>query len=83
MNQKQRANWERTRSKGMWRFVLLYGVVLFGGLMIVLMSVFNMMLGTFAYINLFYTVPIYLLGGFVFGLAVWFVGEYMYGRALH
>ena len=83
MNQKQIAKWERTRSKGMWRFVLLSGVFLFGGLMIVMTSVLNMMLGTFAYINLLYTVPIYLLSGFVFGLAVWFVGEYMYSRAVH
>jgi uncharacterized membrane-anchored protein len=83
MNQKQKEKWERTRSKGMWRFVLLYGVVLFGGLMIVVNSVLNMMLRTFGNINLFYTVLIYLPSGFVFGLAVWLVGEYMYRRALH
>jgi len=81
MNQKQRAKWELTRSKGMWRFVLLYGVLIFGGVMIIAESGYSMMIGTFGYKNLKLTAPIFLVSGFVFGLALWLVGEYMYRKS--
>jgi uncharacterized membrane protein YedE/YeeE len=81
MNQKQKAKWERTRSKGRWHFVLLYGVLVFAGLMIITTSVYSMLIGTFAYNNLKLTVPAVLIGGFVFGLALWLVGEYMYRQS--
>ena len=81
MNQKQKAKWKRTRSKGMWHFVLLYGVLVFAGLMIITTSVYSMLIGTFAYNNLKLAVPAFLIGGFVFGLALWLVGEYMYRQS--
>ena len=81
MNQKQRAKWERARSKGMWRFVLLYGVLVFGGFTIITASVYSMIIGSFAYDNLRFTVPIFFVSGFVFGLALWLVGEYMYRQS--
>lgn len=81
MNENQRAKWERTRSRGMWRFVLLYGVVLWGGLMIVAVSAYSMITGTFVSSNLKITVPVFLVAGLVFGLAVWFVGEAMYRKS--
>ena len=80
MNQKQKAKWERTRSKGMWHFVLLHGVLVFAGLMIITTSVYSMLIGTFAYNNLKLTVPAFLIGGFVFGLALWLVGNTCIGR---
>lgn len=81
MNQRQRAKWERTRVKGMWRFVLLYGVLFWGGLMIIATSVFSMIIGTFVYNNLRFTVPVFLVSGLIFGLGVWLVGEYMYRKS--
>ena len=81
MNQKQKEKWERTRSKGMWRFVLFYGVLIFAGVMIITTSVYSMLIGTFAYNNLKLTVPAFLISGFVFGLALWLVGEYMYRQS--
>jgi Ni/Fe-hydrogenase subunit HybB-like protein len=81
MNLKQRAKWERTRVKGIWRFVLLYGVLFWGGLMIVVASVYRMIVGTFVVNNLKLTVPIFLVCGFVFGVALWLVGEYMYRKS--
>ena len=81
MNQKQKAKWERTRVKGMWRFVLLYGVLFWGGFMIVITSVYSMIVGAFVYNNLKFNVPVFLVSGFVFGLAVWLVGEYMYRKS--
>jgi uncharacterized membrane-anchored protein len=81
MNEKQRAKWERTRVKGIWRFVLLYGVLFWGGLMIIVASVYSMIVGAFVYNNLRFTVPVFLVCGFVFGLALWAVGEYMYRKS--
>ncbi len=78
MNQKQRSKWERTRAKGIWRFVLLYGVLFWGGLSIIANASFNMITGTFVSSRLSLTVPVFLVSGFVFGLALWLVGEYMY-----
>jgi hypothetical protein len=74
MNEKQRAKWECTRAKGMWRFVLLSGVVCWGGLMSVATYFLNPR-------NPAVTVPIYLAGGFVFGLACWHLGEHMYRKS--
>jgi len=65
----------------MWHFVLLYGVLVFAGLMIITTSVYSMMIGTFAYKNLRLTVPVFLVSGFVFGVALWLVGEYMYRQS--
>ena len=81
MNQKQRAKWERTRGKGMWRFVLLYGVLFWGGLMIITSSLYRMIIGTLVYDNLRITVPVFLVSGLVFGLVMWLVGEYMYRKS--
>jgi hypothetical protein len=76
MDGKQRAKWERTRAEGMWRFVLLNGVLCWGGLM----SVATSALSAFNPRNMAVTVPIYLAGGFVFGLACWLYGERLYRK---
>ncbi len=77
MNQKQRAKWECTRAKGMWRFVLLYGVVGWGGVAIIATSTL-----IYGWNKLSFVAPIYLVAGFVFGLLCWFIGEYKYRRSL-
>lgn len=76
MNQKQRAKWARTRTKGMWRFVLLYGILCWGGGMIIATSTLIYGWGKLSII-----VPIYLVAGLVVGLACWFVGEYKYRKS--
>ncbi len=75
MNQKQRAKWERTRAKGMWRFVLLYGVLCWGGFAIIATSTL-----IYGWDKLSLVAPIYLVAGFVFGLFCWFIGEYKYRK---
>lgn len=35
MNQKQRQRWEKLRSRGMKSYIINYGVLLFGGLMVI------------------------------------------------
>ncbi len=81
MNQEQKAKWERTRVKGMWRFILL-NTVLFGGALLIGTSIFDYFTSSngFRVENLYIKVPIYLVGGLVFGVVVWFFGEYKYKK---
>jgi len=82
MNDKQRAKWEKMRAKGMWRFVLLYGVLWWGTFMIVGTSAYDYFLRHRSLSEeLYISVPVYLVGGMVFGLAMWLVGEYQYRRS--
>jgi hypothetical protein len=78
MNQKQRAKWEQTRAKGMWRFVLLYGVLIWGGSMSIATSLIALILN--GRDNLMIRVPIFLISGFFFGLGCWFYAEFMYRK---
>lgn len=82
MNEKQRAKWEQTRAKGMWRFIIL-NTVIFGGAMIIGTSIFDYFTGSngFRFENLYIITPIYLVGGLAFGVIVWFFGEYKYKKS--
>ena len=82
MKASQRAKWERTRAMGFWRFVLLYWVLLFGGFMIVVTSVFDYFSGPYGpgFERLKTRVPIWLIAGFVTGVIVWCYAEYQYKR---
>ncbi len=81
MNQKQRAKWEQTRAKGMWRFILL-NTVLFGGGLLIGTSIYDYFtsFNGFRFEDLYIKVPIYLIGGLVFGVAIWLIGEYRYKK---
>ena len=82
MNEKQRAKWGQTRAKGVWRFVLLYGVLLWGGLMIVARSVIDFFFSGPRFLdNLGITVTVSLAAGFVFGWAMWLIGEHKYRKS--
>lgn len=82
MNQKQRAKWERTRARGLWRFVLLYGVIV-SVFMIIVTSVFDYFSGPagLQFEQLKIRVPIFLVSGLIGGIVVWFIGEYQYQKS--
>ena len=82
MKQTQKAKWERTRAKGMWRFVLLYGAVM-AVPMIVATSIFDHFTSPYGLTlrHLQVKVPIFLVSGFITGLVMWFIGEYNYRRS--
>lgn len=68
MNQKQRDQWEQTRAKGLWRFVLLWAVL--GSVSTIIAKI------------IFYSSLGILVGGFVGlivgavgGLAIWLINE--------
>src|SRR5690348_16320745 len=81
MDDKQNpwARWERTRKRGRLRFVLIWGVGVYGGLMAIFLSAMILTSNTpnavFLVIGL---VPIYLLGGAGFGTAIWTISERNY-----
>lgn len=81
MNQKQRTKWERTRAKGMGRFILL-STVLFFSLMIIGTSIFDYLTRSngFRFEDLYIKVPIYLISGLIFAVVVWFFSEYKYKK---
>ena len=82
MNDRQIAKWERTRSKGFWRFVCLYGVLFFGGTML-LFSLFiePLILGRdIDSSDVVYMIVSRMIGGFMFGLCLWLIGENAYSK---
>ena len=84
MKQKEKEKWERTRSKGIGRFVLLYGIVGFGGLMITAHSVSEYLIFSKRFDGLLFTyrVGLGLLCGLIWGLVMWSVGERRYRKSL-
>jgi hypothetical protein len=62
MNESQKVKWERTRARGFWRFVLLYWVLLCGGSVIVITSLYDYFLNGhgLSLDNLKIKVPIFL-----------------------
>jgi hypothetical protein len=82
MNQKQRAKWERTRAKGMWRFVSLYGAVM-SVCMIIATSLFDYFTSPYGLRleQMKVRVPVFLISGLIAGVVIWFIGEYQYQKS--
>lgn len=82
MNQKQRENWERTKAKGMWRFVLLIAVC-FCIILTLTMSLYDYFRGSagFAFENLYFQIPFNLFLGLIAGLIFWFIAEKKYQKS--
>jgi hypothetical protein len=72
--------WERRRTKGVWLFVLMFGAMWGAWMAIVLSLVEYLFDGTFRVESLKFTVPFYLIGGFIVGLAVWWGNENRYRK---
>ena len=71
--------WPAIRARGMWRFVLVKGVALWGGLMLALMgAVMLLQLGTGhprLPLVLAVAVPLCAFGGLCWGLLTWIFNE--------
>lgn len=74
MNRKQRAEWERTRAKGMWRFVLLWAIL-------ASVSVIIAKIIFYSSLGILVGGVIGLVVGAVGGLVLWFIGEYRYRKS--
>ena len=81
MNQKQRAQWEQTRAKGMTRFILLHIVLISSG-MIIGTSIYDYFtsFNGFRFKDLYIKVPIYLVSSFVLGVIIWLIADYKYEK---
>ena len=74
MNQKQRAEWEQTRAKGMWRFVLLCAIL-------ASVSVIIAKIIFYSSLGILVGGVIGLVVGSVGGLVLWFIREYRYRKS--
>ena len=78
--------WPAIRARGMWHFVLLKGIVFWGGLMFAFLAI--MMLLQFGAAHpkfpllLAVALPLCAIGGLVWGLLTWFFNERIF-RALN
>jgi hypothetical protein len=79
------ANWPAIHARGMWRFVLLKGVVFWGGLMLAFMALLMAVQLGIAHprlpLVLAVAVPLCAIGGLCWGLLTWFFNERIH-RAL-
>ena len=76
--------WEATRAKGKWHFILIKGVLIWGGLMFLGMGLLYPYLRhstrAFTLHMLAINAVVYLIGGFVFGALVWLLAERNYAK---
>lgn len=82
MNSKQRTKWELTRARGKGRFVLQLAV-LFAGFELLVISLFDYFVSPFGFRvqDLYIKLPIYLAGGILTALGIWYYGEYKYRKS--
>ncbi len=75
------AKWERIKQRGFWHFVLLRGVLAWGlsvGTIGIIFEYVSRREEAFAW---YFILGLCLAGGFVWGVATWFVSMRIYSRA--
>jgi hypothetical protein len=75
------ARWERIKQGGFWRFVLLRGVLAFGLSMGVVGIIFEHVSRKEEAFPWYFVLGLFLVAGFVWGVATWFVSMRVYSRA--
>ena len=76
------ARWERIKQGGIWRFVLLWGALVWGLPMGIIGIIFEQVSRKEEAFPWYFILGLCLAGGFVFGLAMWFLTMRSYSRAL-
>ncbi len=79
--QLRSARWERIRQRGIWRFVLLRGVLAWGLSMSIIGIIFEHVSRKEEAFPWYFILGLCLVAGFVWGLATWFVSMRIYSRA--
>jgi hypothetical protein len=76
------ARWERIKRGGMWRFVILRGVLGWGLTMGIIGIIFERVSRKEEAFAWYLILGLCLVGGCVWGLAMWFLTMWSYSRAL-
>jgi hypothetical protein len=82
IRQLRLARWGKIKQGGIWRFVLLRGVFGWGLAMGVIGIIFELVSRKEEALPWYLILGLFLAGGFVWGLAMWFVTMWSYSRAL-
>jgi hypothetical protein len=82
IRQLRLARWERIKQGGIWRFVLLRGVLGWGLPMGIIGIIFEHVSRKEEAFAWYLILGLCLIGGFIWGLAVWLVTMRSYSRAL-
>jgi hypothetical protein len=82
MKDKEYEKWKTLRAKGAIRYIILYGVLLWGGTMFVVMTLLkndhNTTLPTWQTLSTF---SIWALAGIIFGAVHWLIMEFLFKKA--
>jgi hypothetical protein len=76
------ARWEKIKQRGFWRFVLLRGALGWGLSMGIIGIVFEFVSRRAEAFPWYLILGLFLAGGFLWGIATWFVTMWSYSRAL-
>jgi hypothetical protein len=76
------ARWQRIKERGIWRFVFLRGVLGWGVPMSVFGAIDEHGSRKEDALQWYFIAGLCLVGGFIWGLAMWFVTMRIYSRAL-
>jgi uncharacterized BrkB/YihY/UPF0761 family membrane protein len=80
------ARWERIKQRGIWRFILIRGVLgwgLPGGILFSIFQIYSSKPLPFLwYFSVLIILGLWVVGGVFFGLFMWFITMWSYSRAL-
>ncbi|MEM1056485.1 MAG: hypothetical protein AAGI52_13260 [Bacteroidota bacterium] len=81
MKPAERERWEEIRLQGQARYILVQGVVRWGGTMFLFFCVFYLMTGAFSPSRLLISAVVWPLAGVLFGAVTWAINERRYRSA--
>lgn len=84
--EKNARYWAAQRELGRWKWVLLYGVCAYGGILFMLRVVFELVFlqGNYLHkLHLAGSIVVSLLTGLIFGLWLWYSGEKSYEKYMN
>lgn len=78
--QKQIDKWAKIRTKGKWRYCIIYGCLLWGGLTGVISAIFDIVFSEFDIKHSIFQVIGFMIFGIFFGMSQWKIQEANYQR---
>lgn len=83
MNDKHFSAWKKLRQKGQAHYIFVYGVLIYGLPMLIVMSIMqhSFVDGYFTKQAIIHCI-IWIIAGLVYGTIMWYVGEYKYAKEL-